>query len=284
MKIGTTTIPMAGWVVDYLQPAKSREQRLDVIRKLVVDYGLSAVELTLDLGIVYPQVFDASFYADISKLQDELGFACSVHLPFLWLDLSSLNESIRKASVESLRKAIELTQPLEITDYVLHLWGFTTIQIAALLENQSQKQSILSVVWAQAERSLGELSQFLDPRKLCVENLESPPFDLVLPLIEKHGYSICLDVGHLAYQGGGELDFLDHHHARIGAVHLHDAVLETRTGPPQVSDHLALGSGQIDYQKFMDKLEQVGYDGIVVLELNTKADLEESIQRVKPYI
>jgi hypothetical protein len=69
--------------------------RLAAIRQLVEEYGLSAVELTLDLGVVFPQVFGSGFYAAVAELQQELGFTCSVHLPMLWLDLASLNESVR---------------------------------------------------------------------------------------------------------------------------------------------------------------------------------------------
>ena len=49
MKIGATTIPLAGWVADPRRPEQSRAHRLAAIRQLVGGYALSAVELTLDL-------------------------------------------------------------------------------------------------------------------------------------------------------------------------------------------------------------------------------------------
>jgi sugar phosphate isomerase/epimerase len=281
MKIGTTTIPLAGWGVDPRRPEPGRECRLAAIRQIVERYRLSAVELNLDLGIVYPQVFDLGFYTAVADLQQELGFTCTIHLPFLWLDPSSLNEPVRQASVGCLRRAIELAQPVEVATYVLHLWGFTTIQIAVLLADPAQRGAILGGVTAQAGRSLAEVCRALDPRDLCVENLEALPFEMALPLVEHHGVSICLDVGHQAYEGGDPVAFLAQHGERVREVHLHDFARVSAGGRAQTRDHLPLGRGEMDYLAFLRRLEEMGFEGAVILENNTRADMEESLERVR---
>lgn len=277
---GTTTLPLVGWAADPQRHEESRMLRLSAIRKLVESYNLQAVELTLDLAAVYPQLFNAGFYAAVADLQQELGFLCTVHLPFLWVDPASLNEPIRQASTACLRQAVKVTRRVNVHTYVLHLWGFTTSQISAQLRDPTQRQEILGALMTQAGHSLAELCQILDPRDLCVENLEDSLFDLALPLIEKHGASICLDVGHLAWQGIGELDFLARHRDRIREIHLHDAALLSAGSRHQIRDHLALGQGQVDYLALLSKLDETGYDGAVILEVNTQADLEESLQRI----
>jgi len=284
MKIGTTTIPLAGWGVDPRRPEQARAHRLAAIRQLVEGYGLPAVELNLDLGIIFPQVFDAGFYAAIAGLQQELGFTCTVHLPFLWLDPSSLNEPVRQASVDCLRRAVELARPVDVTTYVLHLWGFTTIQIAVLLADPAQREAILGGVMAQVGRSLAEVCAGLNPRDLCVENLEAPPFDVVLPLVEQAGTSICLDVGHLAYEHGDALGFLARHGERVREVHLHDFFHTSEGGHTRTRDHLPLGRGEMDTAAFLRQLEEMGFEGAVILELNSKADLEESLEQVKLFL
>jgi sugar phosphate isomerase/epimerase len=278
---GTTTLPLAGWVADPRQPDESRTRRLAAIRRVVEGYGLQAVELTLDLGAVYPQVFNAGFYATVAELQQKLAFVCTVHLPFLWVDPTSLNEPIRQASTACLHRAIEVTRAIQVDTYVLHLWGFTTMQIAAQLQHPSQREAILGVLMMQASRSLGELCELLDPRDLCVENLEDSLFDLALPLIEQYDTSICLDVGHLAWQGGGELDFLSRHGDRIREIHLHDAISRPAGGHGRIRDHLALGQGQVDFAAILRALEETGYDGTVILELNSQAELEESLEQLE---
>jgi sugar phosphate isomerase/epimerase len=281
IQFGTTTLPLAGWVADPQQPEESRAQRLAAIRQVVEGYGLPAVELTLDLAAIFPQVFDTQFYEAVADLQQEAGFTCTVHLPFLWVDAASLNESIRRASVGCMGRAIELVRPLEVRTYVLHLWGFATRQIADQLQHPAQRLAILGALMGQAERSLVETGEMLSVGDLCVENLEDGLYEFVLPIIERHGASICLDVGHLAWQGAGELDLMARHGHRIREVHLHDAEVAAEGQHRRVRDHLALGQGEIDYTAFLRKLEAIGYDGVVILENNSRTDLEHSLERVK---
>jgi sugar phosphate isomerase/epimerase len=283
LTFGTTTLPLVGWAADPQRHDESRMLRLSAIHKIVEGYGLQAVELTLDLAAVYPHLFDAGFYTAVADLQQDLSFACTVHLPFLWVDPASLNEPIRQASIACLRQAVEVTRAVEVRTYVLHLWGFTTTQISAQLQEPAQRQEILRALMSQANRSLVELCQILDPRDLCVENLEDSLFDQALPLIEQHNTSICLDVGHLAWQGISELDFLARHHHRIREIHLHDVALPSAESGYQIRDHLALGEGQVDYLALLSKLEESDYDEAVILEVNTRADLEESLKRISSH-
>lgn len=284
MKIGTTNIPLAGWVVNPWQPEEARAHRLASMRQLVEGYGLSAVELGMDMGIVYPTVFDAGFYAAVADLQQELGFVCSAHMPFMWLDAASLNEPVRQASVDCLRRAIELVQPVEVATYVLHLWGNTTIEINAVLANSPTRPAVLVGLMAQAGRSLAEVCELVEPRDLCVENLEAPSFDVAMPLVEQYGVSICLDVGHLAYGDDNALNFVARHGDRIREVHLHDFVNESVGGRTYTRDHLALAQGQMDTAAFLYKLKEIGFDGPVILEVNSKTDLEESLEQVKSFL
>ena len=288
MEIGTTNIPLADWVVNPTRPEEARSRRLASIRQLVEGYGLSAVELGLDMAIVYPHIFDAGFYVAVADLQQELGFTCTVHLPFLWLDASSLNEPIRQASVDCLRRAIELTRPVEVTTHVLHLWGSAAIEIATVLADSPRREAVFVGLMIQAGRSLAEMCELLDPRDLCVENLEAPSFDIALPLVERYGVGICLDVGHLAYgygRGGGDaFDFLARHGDLIREVHLHDFVNESAGSHTHTRDHLPLGRGQMDTIAFLRKLDEMGFDGPVILEVNSKPDLEESLEQLKSFL
>ena len=57
LKIGTTTIPLAGWGVGPRRPEQGQKHRLGAIRHIVEEYGMSAVELNQYLGIVHPRSF-----------------------------------------------------------------------------------------------------------------------------------------------------------------------------------------------------------------------------------
>jgi sugar phosphate isomerase/epimerase len=281
MILGATTLPLAGWLADPRKPEESRTQRLAAIRQLVEEYRLSAVELTLDLSMVFPQVFDAGFYAAVADLQQELGFTCTAHLPFLWVDLSSLNESIRQASMDCIERSMELTRPVQVSTYVLHLWGAMTTLVAAEFREPAQRQALLGVLQMQAARSLADACKLVEARDLCVENLEDGLFDMVVPLVEQHSASICLDVGHLAWDSSDELEFLTRHATRIREVHLHDASRPSPGGQTPFRDHMPLGQGELDYTRFLRRLDDVGFDGAVILEVNSKGDLEESLARIR---
>lgn len=284
MKFGTTTIPIAGWIVNPRDPLGMRTKRLDAIERIVDSYGLEVVELSLDLGMIYPKIFNQDFYQSAADLQKQENFTCTIHLPFMWMDASSINEPIRQASVEALRHAVELAKPLFVEAYILHLWGGTTIQISNMMEESLYRDTFLESVSSQADKSLSEITEFINPYNLCVETLEAPDFEFVLPLIEKHGVKICLDIGHMAWQGGGELSFLERNLENIREIHLHDAYVEQIGKEQRVVDHLALGKGQVDYRNFLQKLVDYGFEEAVILENNTRSDLERSIARIGDYM
>jgi sugar phosphate isomerase/epimerase len=283
VKFGSTEISFTGWDVNPRQPEKERERHFQAVRRLVEELNLQVVELSLDFGLLHPQVMDAAFYRRVAALQRELGFTCTIHLPFLWLDLTSLNEIVRQASVESVRRAMELAQPFQVETYVLHLWGSTTALITRVITDEVVQRNLLTAVLHQADCSLAEICAFVEPRALCVENLEALPFDLMVPLLERHGASICLDVGHLAWQGGGELAFLERHGERVREVHLHDAVLPSPDQGKRARDHLPLGQGVLDHEALLRKLDEIGFDGCVIIENNSEGDLRESLEKLQSF-
>jgi sugar phosphate isomerase/epimerase len=284
LRLGSTTLPLTGWLADPRQPEQGQQARLAAVRCLVEDYGLSAVELTLDLPSIYPRVFDPSFYAAVASMQQELGFVCTAHLPFLWVDLASLSDSIHKASLNCLQRAINLVQAVEVQTYVLHPWGLTTAQIAAALHQPEQRQAIMSILLGRVGQSLDALCEVLDPATLCVENLEDDLFDLAAPILNQRDMGICLDVGHLAWQGIDALDFWNQYGARVREVHLHDVVSVSAGELTQHYDHLPLGQGTFDYVTLLNRLVKSGFEGALILEVNSKADLELSLQRLESVV
>ena len=284
MKIGAALIPLVGWAGTVGGPEGARNLHLDAIQRLIKDFGLQAVELNGDFTTLFPDAFDEGYYKRVAELQQGLGFACTVHLPFLWLDGLSLAEPVRKATVQCMAKVVELTQPLSIESYVLHLWGMWSSLLATIqVMPDEEKRPLLDGMLCCAARTLDEIGGMVSPREVCVENLERFPLKAILPLVKERDMRVCLDVGHLAVDGGDALEFLRQHWELIGEVHLHDALPEGADGPG-VRDHLPLGSGQVDYAAIMDRLAEGGYEGVLILEMNTEAHLRESVERLRPWL
>ena len=281
MKIGAALIPLVGWGLAAEGPDATRRAHLQAIRRLVGEFDLAAVELNGDFTTLFPDVFDRAYYERVAQLQDDLGFACTVHLPFLWLDGLSLAEPVREATVECITKVVELTEPVAVESYVLHLWGtWSSLMATVQAMPDGEKRTLLDQMLDRAALTLEQIGQLVPARKVCVENIERFPWRAILPLVEERGMRICLDVGHLAVEGGDPLEFLADHRELIGEIHLHDAFPGGASGAG-ARDHLALGRGKVDYAGLLDKLVDGGYDGVLILEVNTEADLRESVERVR---
>jgi sugar phosphate isomerase/epimerase len=282
--LGAGVIPLVGWGLKGSGSRDSRDAHLHAIRRLVEEFQVRAVELNGDFTALYPETFGRGYYEQVANLQRELGFASTLHLPFLWLDGASLAEPVRQATVQCVSQVVEATQGLSIESYVLHLWGAWTSLLWTLLQvSEAEKQQLLNDILRGAERTLEELGSVIRPEKLCVENLERMPFELFAPLVERQGTKICFDVGHLAVQGEDPLEFLDRHWGIIGEIHLHDA--KNVGGRARATrDHLPLGRGTVDYMGLMDRLDEGGYGGVVILEVNNEEDLLESLERVQPWL
>lgn len=284
MKIGAALIPLVGWGLAAEGPEATRSVHLQAIRRLVGEFRLRAVELNGDFTTLFPDVFDRAYYERVAELQVELGFACTVHLPFLWLDGLSLAEPVREATVECLTQVVEFAEPVAVESYVFHLWGTWSSSVATFQAMpDGEKRALLGQMLDRGALSLEQIGRLIPPQKVCVENIEPFPFGPILPLLEERGMRVCLDVGHLAVEGGDPLEFLADHREVIGEIHLHDALPGGARGSG-ARDHLALGRGQVDYAGLMGKLADGGYDGVLILEVNTEADLRESMERVRSWM
>jgi sugar phosphate isomerase/epimerase len=284
VKLGAGVIPLVGWGLKGTGSRDWREAHLRAIRGLVEKFHVRAVELNGDFTALYPDAFDEGYYEQVAELQRELGFACTLHLPFLWLDGASVAEPVRQATVQCMTQVLEVTQGLAIESYVVHLWGAWTSLLGTLQQMpEEEKRRLLGEMLRSAERTLEELSGVIRPDELCVENLERIPFELFVPLVEQQGTKICLDVGHLVVQGGDPLEFLDRYWGMVGEIHLHDAVAAGGR-ITAARDHLPLGSASVDYVALMNRLDEGGYGGVVILEVNNEDDLLECLARVQPWL
>jgi sugar phosphate isomerase/epimerase len=284
VKLGAGVIPFVGWGLKGSGSRDARETHLSAIRRLVEEFQVRAVELNGDFTTLYPEIFDRVYYGQVAELQRELGFVCSLHLPFLWLDGASLAEPARMATVECISQVLEETRDLSIESYVVHLWGVWTSLLGTLQTMlDEERQRLMGEILRSAERTLEELGGVICPDELCVENLERIPFELFAPLVGRQGAKICFDVGHLVVQGRDPLEFLDHYWESIGEIHLHDAMAAGGRFPV-ARDHLPLGRGSVDYVTLMNRLAEGGYEGVVILEVNSEEDLLESLKRVQPWL
>lgn len=76
-------------------------------------------------------------------------------------------------------------------------------------------------------------------------------------------FSLCVDIGHanIIYKDGG-IEMLSKLNSRIKALHLHDNFYKE-------DDHLYPGKGINDWKKVVEKLKEIGFDGVINLECHS---------------
>ena len=186
-------------------------------------------------------------------LAEEYGLSYTVHLP-TDLALGAAAKAERQEGIGEVLRLMAQLAPLAPQSFDLHLMREPDLPDGAWLDNLALSLEELSGALGQEKRLVG------------VENIEYP-FGLVAPLVAEYGFGVCLDLGHLVHyahdleEGLGLLPRVRHlhyHGVRDGKDHqgLHDAAQARMLGA---------------------RLAEVGYDGVVTLEMYSLEKLEASL-------
>lgn len=189
------------------------------------------------------------------------GLTYTIHLP-LDIDPGSASEDNRRKSVGKIVRAAQATAALTPFAYVLHLplpsWRTATDDDRRLWR-QSLARSMQDI-----------LAQGIKPEGLCIETLDYP-FEWVAGLIEDHGLSVCVDVGHLLLEGRDVPACLGRHWSRLRVLHLH-GVADGKDH--RAISHLDQGLLSVILSRFM---KDGGPQRVVTLEVFDRGRLEESL-------
>ena len=189
---------------------------------------LDEIEL-LFLESGYPDSFPSSSeIKTLKQLSETHSLTYNIHLP-TDVSLGAQDEGQQEIAVESIKKVIELSKPLDPSTYTLHL----------PFDEDSYDSSIIGT-WQ--DRIAHQLEKVLAcgvlPEKISVETLDYP-FDWVSNVIDDLNLGVCMDVGHLIVHGRDPSEFYNRYQNRIDIIHLHGVhdqkdhvALTAETGPP----------------------------------------------------
>lgn len=197
----------------------------------------------------------------------------SCHLPLGEVNIAALHPSMRREAIAETKRHIDLCEELGIRELVMHPGCFgATPDRYSLLEKQTRQI---------AEKSVFEIASYCEKKhmKLSVENLhraealfrEPQEFE---PFVRK-GLGITLDTVHAYVSGVNPLDFITRYGRVIREVHLNDGT------DSDYLAHYALGTGMVDCIAVLQKLEEIDYDGRIVLEVSSKKALIQSKKFLK---
>ncbi|MDO8123432.1 MAG: cobamide remodeling phosphodiesterase CbiR [Candidatus Hermodarchaeota archaeon] len=258
------------------------------IMRITHNQGFSLMELTLDIGYVLPGALSENQIASLLSVKDELDLTYTAHLPLWSIEPSSPNAFIREASVDCLVDAIRIVRPLDPEVYVMHNAGWLGAEFGEFDVTPQYKPYLFEVLGGLAEQSVKELLQRtgLPSRKIALESIEFP-FEYTWRLAERLDTSICLDTGHVLSGQSGSTDllgFVDRYHSRLSEVHLHDGAVRPVEGKRfPYFDHQVLGKGDMPVAEFLTALDECGFDGPVIFELN-REDALESLKVIRKFL
>lgn len=216
--------------------------------------GLDFVDLTVEPPMATVERIDAKA---VRGALAEYGMSVVGHTAY-YLPIASPFEEIRQAAVRGMTKCLRLFAQIGAT------WMNVHPDARVPLHDRS----------FYVQRNLQSLSELLDESTrvgvgIMLENI--PPFfndvaqlkDLLDPLPK---LGLHLDIGHcnldVTHNSSGEL--IERYYSRIRHVHLHD----NRGGSADL--HLPLGTGSLDWVRWVRTLQAAGYDGTITLEVFSK--------------
>ena len=223
--------------------------------------------ISLEIGID-AEVLDTCPLGDLVRIARKIREAdlnCSLHAPFLDLSPGAIDPRIRQVSRERLDQVIQLIPVFQPRWVVCHL-AYEARHYQDDLER-----------WR--GYCLETFSGWLDRLQgvdvpLMVENVYEKEPDHLLSLFQAlpdPRLRFCLDVGHHRLYARSDLTaWIDRLGPYLGMLHLHD-------NHGQMDDHLALGSGTIDFPAFFGLLKSRGLTPRITIEPHQEDWVRESL-------
>lgn len=182
-----------------------------------------------------------------------------VHAPFNDINISSLNRSMKKASIEEIRKAIDLCVMIGSEMLTVHPGLYSPMA----REWSGTKDALLdSLITIKKLADDSGIMIALENMPACFPTTGITPEEIRY-FTEKTGVGFCFDIGHANTTGRLD-DFLEIDPVNI---HIHD-----NHGEDDL--HLPLGEGNIDFANVLSK--STNYEGNWVIEGRSLSELKMS--------
>lgn len=208
------------------------------------------VELVLFEVDEHSNLPDTATVDELNGLAQRHQLTYTIHLP---LDLSLAHA----ASLQKAEKVIACTRALSPWAYVLHLDG-------RLVESSPGPDTLARWV-SDACQALEAVAALIGDRsRLCVENLENYPAELLFPVLEEVPVSLCVDVGHLWLRERDPVSFLREQLGRTRVIHLH--------GIGDRDHQSLLHQGVEAVKPVLELLSRRQYTGVLTLEVFSRED------------
>ena len=232
---------------------------------LCAELDLQFVELNMNM----PQFqTDSLEESRLAKLSEKYGIYYTIHLDEN-LNVSDFNPLVAEAYLHTVQETIILAGKLHIPVLNMHLSQgvyFTLPHRRVYLFEEYLQQYLRSI---RLFRDKCEKMVGTGDVRICVENSSGYTAfqrQALTILLESPVFGLTFDIGHNHCIGGRDEALILEHGDRLCHFHFHDAL--------SGKDHLTLGTGEIDLQKYLRLASQT--DSRIVLETKTIDGLRRS--------
>jgi len=236
--------------------AFSSQKPEDVLDSIVGKFDLWEIFSEADNSI-------SSHYDEFAELLPSYDISYSVHAPICDINIASIYDSIREASLKETVSTIEAASKLDIDRVTVHP-GLSSMSVRGIEDRYIAKarESMIELEKASAEYGV----------HVAIENMPEMYFFLgrtaseLSSIVEGMDLDICFDIGHA--NTTGQIDeMIDTFGDGIFNVHIHD-------NKGTNDEHLTLGSGRIDFERVLSRMDF--YRGNYIIEARSLESALES--------
>jgi sugar phosphate isomerase/epimerase len=239
---------------------------LDDFARFVLENGFATIEIEFGFSIIGAELL-LPLASELRAIIRPFRIV-SCHLPLGEVNIAALHSGMRREAIAETKRHIDLCGELAISRLVMHPGCFgATPDRYSLLEKHTRQI---------AERSVFEIASYAKKKnmELSIENLHRSEAlfrkpEEFEPFVRK-GIGITLDTVHAFVSGVNPLDFITRFGRKITEVHLTDGVESDSYA------HYPLGTGMVDCTAVLRKLQEIDYDGRIILEVSSRDDLIQS--------
>lgn len=204
-------------------------------------------------------------FAETARVLAGEGLSCTFHAPFLDLSLGAIDLKVRRVTLDRLEYTIEIARIFGARSVVCHT-GFDHRHYGphakAWMENAIE--TLASLVTQASSAGI----------PIMLENvfeLDPSVHAEIFSRIPSPNLGFCLDLGHQTVFSRSDLaTWMNACGRRLRHVHLHD-------NRGEQDEHLAIGSGTLDFDALFTWLEDNGLFPIFTIEAHRSADILPSL-------
>jgi len=245
---------------------------------LAHEKGFKWVELSCNNPSNFLDKFNDDRISKIRALKDQYGLRYGLHSPS-FVNAAEIEPTVRPAVCRHLIGYLELSRSLGAEYLVLHFGYHFSLFLDEVFRCLIETYKPVVELAEKYGIPIGieNMNQVHEDCEIVYLGVFVEELERVFDAIPSQYLGLTLDVAHAALLPGGNKAFIDKFPDRIVSTHISDNDL-------YLDRHLAVGEGKIDFRSVLGQLNDIGYQGVLNMELKTNQERLLSAERMIPML